>query len=278
MDACPGPSGVAFGSPPAPPCGTAPGLAVRLLSDGVGDGPTNMALDEALLATATAEGVASLRFYGWSAPTLSLGYFQASAPALAMFPGLPWVRRATGGAALVHHHELTYALALPAGRGWQPPGASWVCTMHHAIRRALATFGIASALCTEERKLGEVLCFRHHTPGDLLIGDDQGGAGGESKAPRDKVAGSAQRKSHGAVLQHGGILLTRSPSAPQLPGINDLTGRGLAHAALLDAVRAAFAEMTGWVLAPADFTAAELEAAERIKAERYLSEGWNGRR
>src|SRR5205823_2015987 len=109
MDACPA-------------AGTTPGLTVRLLPDGVGDGPTNMALDEALLATAVA-GEASLRFYGWGEPTLSLGYFQPSAPARAMFPGLPWLRRATGGAALVHHHELTYALALPVGRAWQPPGA-----------------------------------------------------------------------------------------------------------------------------------------------------------
>ena len=82
-----------------------------------------MASDDTLLESAAA-GVASLRFYGWREPTLSLGYFQPSAPARA-YPGLgglAWVRRPTGGAALVHHHELTYALALPPGPTWQPPG------------------------------------------------------------------------------------------------------------------------------------------------------------
>src|SRR5262245_51070124 len=113
-----------------------------------------MALDEALLATAATEGQASLRFYGWSEPTLSLGYFQASADARRLFP-LSWVRRPSGGAALVHHHEITYALALPPGKAWQPAGLSWICQFHHAIRRALDSFGIASDACQAEARHGE---------------------------------------------------------------------------------------------------------------------------
>ncbi len=96
--------------------------AVRLLPFATADGPHNMAADESLLEAAIA-GAASLRFYGWSVPTLSLGYFQPQSVRLAdsRLTGLPWVRRPTGGAALVHHHELTYAVALPAGRPWQAP-------------------------------------------------------------------------------------------------------------------------------------------------------------
>ena len=44
----------------------------------IADGPANMALDEALLDVVSAAGKprAVLRTYGWSEPTLSLGYFQ----------------------------------------------------------------------------------------------------------------------------------------------------------------------------------------------------------
>ena len=71
---------------------------LRLFPYQVADGPHNMAADEVLLEAAVA-GVASLRFYGWSEPTVSLGYFQprtaSAAPCLA---GLPWVRRPSGRA------------------------------------------------------------------------------------------------------------------------------------------------------------------------------------
>ena len=81
---------------------------IRLLPFAPADGATNMAADEALLESA-ARGVASLRFYTWTEPMLSLGYFQPAEErqADANLARLAWVRRATGGAAIVHHHELT---------------------------------------------------------------------------------------------------------------------------------------------------------------------------
>src|SRR5262245_39757909 len=92
----------------------------RLLSTAVASGAANMAMDETLLTSALERGVASLRFYRWSVPTLSLGYFQPHSEALAdpNLVGVDWVRRPTGGAAILHHLEITYALALPAGPPW----------------------------------------------------------------------------------------------------------------------------------------------------------------
>src|SRR5436853_2225235 len=95
--------------------------AIRLLPFAAADGPTNMAADEAMLETASERGLASLRFYTWTEPTVSLGYFQPSegreqVPNLA---ALAWVRRSTGGAAIVHHHELTYSFALPSCAEWK---------------------------------------------------------------------------------------------------------------------------------------------------------------
>lgn len=240
--------------------------AVRLLPWSVGDGPRNMAADEALLSSAAA-GVASLRFYGWAEPTLSLGYFQrhAEVRAVAELAPLAWVRRPSGGMALVHHFEVTYALALPPGQTWRPVGESWLVCMHEVIREALAGLGVESRLCAEPVARGEVLCFLHHTPGDLVLG-------------ASKVVGSAQRKQRGAMVQHGSILLRRSPHTPALPGIAELTGRDLAPAELCDAIAGALARRVGWALTSTAWTPEEERLTGELAASRYGAASWNERR
>jgi lipoate-protein ligase A len=228
-----------------------------------------MALDEALLLTAADAGMASLRCYTWNEATVSLGYFQPDAGRgeSSNLAGLPWIRRATGGAAIVHHHELTYALALPKGKPWQT-AESWICRMHHMVQAVLREHGMKAhgVVCGEETKLGDVLCFLHQTPADLTLNGS-------------KVAGSAQRKLRGALLQHGSLLLNRSPHAPALPGINDAAGRELFTASSLSAsIVDQFANDTGWTLKPDDWTADERTAAERIKSEKYANAAWNGKR
>ena len=237
---------------------------LRLLPFAKLPGVEQMAADDALLSTAADAGVASLRFYAWAEPTLSLGYFQPAA-ARHTLPPLPWVRRATGGAALVHDRELTYALALPAGAAWQPAGQSWLCRVHHGIQEALAGLGAATeaVVCGRERKLGDVLCFEHQTAGDLVSG-------------AAKVVGSAQRKSRGALLQHGGILLRRSEFTPGLPGLFELTGVALDPEALAARLAATFA--TAFAVTPGDWTPAELAARGRLAAEKYGNAAWSEKR
>src|SRR4051794_22517252 len=90
-------------------------IACRLIVDSPADGAWNMALDEALLIDAETSGVASLRFYSWREPTLSLGYFQRHTDRAghAASAGCLLVRRASGGGAILHDRELTYSIALP---------------------------------------------------------------------------------------------------------------------------------------------------------------------
>ncbi|MCU0705243.1 MAG: lipoate--protein ligase family protein [Fimbriiglobus sp.] len=244
--------------------------SVRLLPFAAASGAENMARDEALLHSASDRGIASVRFYTWAEPTLSLGYFQASAdrltdPALSQ---MAWVRRATGGAAIVHDpaHEITYSLALPPGDEWQPRNESWICRMHHVIRDVLNELGVGAraVVCGEEVKHGPVLCFRHQTPGDLTVNSH-------------KVAGSAQRKWKGALLQHGSILFSRSPLAPVLPGIAEQSGVNVTKA-IRDPILTALARTTGWTLEPGDWTADEWKDAERIAAEKFAHAEWNGKR
>ena len=236
---------------------------VRLLPLETADGPTNMASDEALLEAAVA-GNASLRFYTWAEPTLSLGYFQPESVrhSDARLAELPWVRRPSGGGALVHHHELTYALALPAGFDWQPKGESWICRFHGCIAKAL---NLEATNCNEERKLHDVLCFLHHTPGDLILN----GA---------KVAGSAQRKLRGAFLQHGAVLLAQSSFTPLLPGIRERAGAVPSLETIAARVCHEFYLATGWQQVNGDWSAAERSRIAELVREKYSNDEWNRKR
>lgn len=226
-----------------------------------------MAADEAMLETAANSGVASMRFYHWSVPTFTLGYFQQSSGREdANLTSLPWVRRSTGGAGIVHHHELTYSLVLPSGSEWKS-SESWICRFHRLILDVLSDFGIAGKLvvCGEELKVGEVLCFLHQTPGDLVIAGS-------------KVAGSAQRKFRGALLQHGSLLLRQSEFAPQLLGMEDLAARDLfSPSELANLLTTRFTREVAEVK-PGPWTSEELERIPIIAAEKYANPEWNEKR
>jgi lipoate-protein ligase A len=240
--------------------------SIRLLPFAIADGPHNMAADEVLLDSAANQGSAALRFYSWSTATVSLGYFQPAQARLA--PGLaslPWVRRPTGGATLVHHHEVTYALAIPPGP--DRVGESWMRRMHLIIADALLGLGVRETLplVEEPSRHGDVLCFQQLTPGDLVCR----GA---------KIVGSAQRKKRRALLQHGGILLARSPHTPQLAGLHEVTGVTLPQEQVAEAVTRIFGQMTRCLIAPGDWSEEERRRTAALVAEKYGAKTWNERR
>jgi lipoyl(octanoyl) transferase len=185
----------------------------------IADGPSNMALDEALLDVVLASGKpgAVLRTYGWSEPTLSLGYFQRLAQVRgdSRFSNVAVVRRPTGGGAIWHHHELTYAVAVPREHPLARPSTQLYRAVHAAIVGGLVRFGIqvdrrgevfSPGDCERSRPL---LCFKDRSPDDILL-------------EGTKVVGSAQRRREGAVLQHGSFLLARSFQTPELAGLCDV--------------------------------------------------------
>ncbi|MBX9680451.1 MAG: lipoate--protein ligase family protein [Gemmataceae bacterium] len=226
-----------------------------------------MASDEAM-ADAAANGLTSLRFYGWSAATVSLGYFQHAAvreadPSLAP---LPWVRRPSGGATLVHHHELTYALALPAviaGRDI----SSWIRRAHGWIADSLNTL-IGRPLVesvADQRILGSVLCFQKQTVGDLTLAGF-------------KIVGSAQRKHRGALVQHGSILLRQSEHAPLLPGIRELARVELAAEEAVDELLRRWPLLASIPLSLGTWSHDEETTIAHLRAEKYASDRWNFKR
>jgi lipoyl(octanoyl) transferase len=184
----------------------------------IADGAANMALDEALLDNvAGGAEVALLRTYGWSVPTLSLGYFQhiAEAQADARWSSVPTVRRLSGGGAIWHHHEVTYALAVPASHPLARPSTKLYRAVHSAVRDSLTSRGVSAfrrcdlASSEKSERKRAFLCFTDTNLEDIVtVGV--------------KVVGSAQRRRGGAVLQHGSLLLGRSFMTPELPGVCDV--------------------------------------------------------
>jgi lipoate-protein ligase A len=239
----------------------------RLLPYEIADGPANMAADEVLLETAV-QGSASLRFYGWSEATLSLGYFQPASVRFAdsLLADRPFVRRPTGGATLLHDHELTYALAIPSSPSWRSP-TPWLLRMHRTIALALGRLGaqVAPHASEEAPPFTGNLCFQHWTEGDLIAGSN-------------KITGSAQRKQRGALLQHGSILLAQSSYTPMLPGIRELTGKDLVADAVGTAVLEQLQMDTRWQIEPATWTAAEIERRQALIVARYANDAWNKKR
>jgi len=181
-----------------------------------GSGAWNMAVDEALLESAVAGGACATRWYCWSQPTLSTGYFQRLEEALQdkRFAGLPVVRRLTGGGAIIHHHELTYSCALPARHPLARNVRDLYAAVHGAVIRVLSGFGFEASLrgSTRADRRDEFLCFGRGDDFDVVMNGC-------------KVLGSAQRRRKGAVLQHGSLLLRRSERAVEFPGIFDCAGR-----------------------------------------------------
>ena len=218
-----------------------------------------MAADETLLESAAA-GTASLRFYTWSEPTVSLGYFQPADIRLidSRLANLPWVRRPSGGAALIHDREVTYALALPAGRPWQPD-TSWLARMHTIIGKALGELGVGSnpyqsGLRGECTFYWTPLLSCISLPATLMIQERKSG----------RASGFRKQAAARALVQHGGVLLSQSAFTPVLPGIRELSGLELSAAQVADAACNAFAAETGWTLARENWTDAELVRIEVI--------------
>ena len=186
-----------------------------------------MAVDEVLLEWAAVAGRSCWRFYQWDQPTLSLGYFQDLDDRSQHDTSLdcPIVRRATGGGAILHQHELTYSLVLPAEHQLAKQRQALYDSVHNTLIATLGSLGIQARLCGQsavaESQVNPFLCFQRRSPGDVVVG-------------ATKVAGSAQRRIKGAVLQHGSVLLGRSAAAPELDGLTELAGTSISIQQLID--------------------------------------------
>ena len=268
--------------------------SIRLLIDEALPGVRNMAVDEALMRSAGAAGVVTLRLYGWEPGCLSFGRNQEARGAYdadaAADRGIDVLRRPTGGRSVYHHRELTYSVTAPVG--------SWgsLRETYRRINRALATglreLGV-SASCVEDApentgrrrptprapRPTPRACFRDPLPGEVTV---------EGR----KLIGSAQWRDGGAFLQHGSILLadeqhviealrkgdalstTQESGAVSLADVLDETP---SEARLSCALVHGFEREFGFDVSPGSLTADELNEAE-ARMPRFADPAWTWRR
>jgi lipoyl(octanoyl) transferase len=160
-----------------------------------------MAVDEALLDDVVKSGGAFLRLYRWDPPTLSIGRNQ---PVDDVIPDAPWVRRPTGGQAVWHEHEVTYAVAVPIAHFGSLRNA--YCQIHTRIAAALRSLGV-EALLAPARPARPAPAPAPAPAPPRQVSCFAAPVGGEIIAHGRKLVGSAQVRRGDAFLQHGSILL-----------------------------------------------------------------------
>jgi len=249
-----------------------PALHWRLLVEPHGrTGAENMALDEALLYEADRSGAAFLRLYRWSPPCLSFG---RNEPARARYDrsaierlGLDVVRRPTGGRAVWHEHEVTYAVAAPIAAFGSLRDSYH--SIHDRLARALGRLGIHATLAPSHAAQAG--------PGDGGGACFAAPVGGEVVVAGRKLVGSAQVRRGSAFLQHGSILLDGSQE--RLQAVSHQPSAVSSHTTLsailgrsvgFDEVASAVATTWGEPLTPS--------AHPPIRPSAFLDPAWTWRR
>ena len=257
----------------------------------------NMALDEALLDWhSNGEIPPVIRFYEWNPATLSIGYFQAAMKEINLQAvqeqGLGFVRRPTGGRAVLHEAELTYSIIVSENYSDMPQ------TVTEAYRvlseglligfRNLGLDAYFSVPDSEEKKNDlkqpkSAVCFDAPSWYELVV---------EGK----KVAGSAQTRQKGVILQHGAILLdldeekllsvfhftseeAKEKMRVKLPekavAMNNLVDTPFTIEQCIPAFKAGFEQALHIELIPYELTLAQLQYVEKLEQTKYLTNEWN---
>jgi len=182
----------------------------RLIRSGPLPGAENMALDEALLeSVAAGSSLPVLRLYGWQPAAVSLGYFQPISSAVDLEAcrklGFDIVRRLTGGRAVLHHREVTYAVISPERSELFPGGIlENYRVIARGLQQTLDSFGLQTSLapgrssCHGDSAAQQSACFTAPATWELV----HAGC---------KMTGSAQKRQGDAFLQHGSIPLDLDP-------------------------------------------------------------------
>ncbi len=254
----------------------------RLIIDAPADGAAHMAHDEALLeALAAGTAPPTLRLYRWAPACVSLGRFQRFSDidgAACAAAGYDVVRRPSGGRALLHANDLTYALAVRADDAVFGGATSILATYQRisgALQAGLAALGVDVVLAPVARRAAaSAACFAAPASYELT-------AGGR------KLIGSAQARSGGALLQHGSLPLgpeatgltavLRAPTSnlgESMTSLADVLDRRWTVADVTDALISGVASTFGVALVPGPWTEPEQARAAELRATRYAHLPW----
>ncbi|WP_141431653.1 biotin/lipoate A/B protein ligase family protein [Bacillus sp. 03113] len=272
----------------------------KFLDTGYGSPSFNMAVDEALLEW-NSEGKIPpiIRFYGWNPATLSVGYFQRVQKEINLDAvnqhQLGFVRRPTGGRAVLHEHELTYSVIVPEDHPNMPKTVTEAYrVISEGLLRGFQNLDLEAYFAvpkTDEEKEAlknphSAVCFDAPSWYELVV---------EGR----KVAGSAQTRQKGVILQHGSILLDieedklfslfnypnervkermQKAFKKKAVAINDISAEKVTIEMAKAAFKKGFEEGLNIELEPYQFSEQELEFIHHLAKERYEKEEWNYKR
>lgn len=254
---------------------------VRLICSPPRDAVTNMALDDAMLATAAEQGATLVRLYSWDRPSVSFGRNQRCAgvygPERCEALAVPAVRRLTGGRALLHGREVTYAVAAPTGVA--PTLRGGYEAINTLLLDALHALGVPATRAAPNGRTpspGLAPCFEAPSTGELVVGTA-------------KLVGSAQHRDAAAFVQHGSILLDDDqglldqlalvplPPVPPPATLRGTLGDAIDIATVTDAIIAALRRAVGGDIVVQTDDAIPLHHVAAA-ASRYRDPRWTWRR
>jgi lipoyl(octanoyl) transferase len=181
----------------------------RLIVDGARSAALNMAVDETLMRRVREGGAPVLRFYRWSSPAVTTGYFEDVSRVARRFQaekkGMAVVRRITGGGSVLHGNDLTFSLALrvPASYFASDVKSSYL-KINEAVRVGLRErfpsldYADCKTVPSQSSRQRERVCFDQPSCYDLL---SQG----------KKVLGGSQRRTGGVLLHQSTLFLDGAP-------------------------------------------------------------------
>jgi lipoate-protein ligase A len=190
------------------------GLNGFWLPASVESGAVNMTVDKALLENVChhIEPVVVVRAYAWAQPTLSLGINQPQRDVDTLDPDekMPIVRRPTGGRAIWHGEDYSYAFLSNSKSLLNLSVHDSYCVIRQLLENSLQRLGISTEPETSLKQTKEgttrayarsAECFATRMPDDLILKTP------ESEMNTQKIAGSAQCRKAGGLLQHGSLYL-----------------------------------------------------------------------
>lgn len=266
----------------------------RLLKHEPARGAWNMALDEAILEASTAgDSLPTLRLYAWQPACLSLGHGQPLADVdMARLSAHGWdvVRRPTGGRAILHTDELTYAVISPKD---EPRLVGDILTSYKRISNALMAALVLIGLPVQAQPRSPAAA--NHSPDPVCF---EVPSNYEITADGKKLMGSAQARRAGGVLQHGTLPLygdlsritqalvykneeERQQAAKKLLSrattAEAVLGRLVTWEEAADAFVQAFSETLELELTPGEVSQQEKQRAQELVAAKYAHPDWMGK-
>lgn len=258
------------------------------------EGAWNMAVDEAILeAVYSGKSLPTLRLYAWAPPCLSLGYAQPVTDVdmtILSQNGWTLVRRPTGGRAILHTDELTYAVIVPET---EPRVAGGIIESYLRLSQALLEALRLLSLAPQAREKSALNKANRSNPVCFEVPSNY-----EITVNNKKLIGSAQARRKKGVLQHGSLPLygdlARIVDALKFENQvkrNQAKSRLLAHATTLereleqrvewqqasDAIKQGFMSILNLDLQPGELTEEEKTRAQTLMQEKYAHPSWTER-